>query len=339
MEEKQLVPYQQVINKDLYVDEPCVMSFFYGELGWFLSRFQAHLRFLKHHKYKDRKFILFTDLDYHIFVEDFVSYTIELPDWFYELGLERDCYEAPLSGSPPGSLTPPKVYARLIEYFRTFYDYRKAIEIFPPRGCTDIMNLMPQLFRKFIRPKITLDREIICVMPRGRARAPQRNVPEFVWKEVVEELRQYFIVVLCGTPTGSYLSGYNAEGVINLIDYGGDDKMVRIVHYLNSAISSIRSQSGLTHVSLQCDCPSYIIGHEKVRHAREENKFDTPVSFRYVYDYRAIDAPTILKDVAEMLDNLKQVEYNKQVNYIQQTEKSIENLDNLIEDVLCQKRK
>jgi len=333
------IQHSQIENRDLYIDEPCVASFFIGELGWFLSRFVGHLRFLKHNEYKDRKFILFTELDYHIFVEDFVDYTIELPDWFYNMELERDCYEAPLPDSPAGSLTPPHVYSKIIEYCRTFYNTEKTVEIFPPRGCNNFMIYTPQVFRKFVRPKIKLERDIICVMPRSRSRAAFRNVPEFVWAEVVERLRRYFIVVLCGTPSGSFLSGYKADNVINLIDYNGEDKMDQIVTYLNSAVCSISSQSGLTHVSLQSCCPSYIIGHEKHRHAVVENRFDVPVSFRYVPDYRAIDAETILSDVAAMLEKLNETENLKRQQYEDVANKHKETLNQIIGEVSCQKEK
>ncbi|MHA1591701.1 MAG: hypothetical protein ACTSUP_04455, partial [Candidatus Heimdallarchaeaceae archaeon] len=128
-------------------------------------------------------------------------------------------------------------------------------------------------------------------------------------------------------------SGYNAENVINLIDYNGNDKMDLIVQFLNSAICSVSSQSGLTHVSLLCDCPSYIIGHEMERHAKFENRFNTPVSFRFVSDYRAIDSQTILSDIAEMLDLLRKSEDEKINKFDTILDESISNLDSLIDGV------
>jgi len=127
--------------------------------------------------------------------------------------------------------------------------------------------------------KIESDLPIICVFPRGRARASFRNVPDFVWDEVVDKLSEQFLVVL-------------------------GDKLEQIMVFLNSCICSVSSQSGLTHVSMLCGANSYIIGHEKYRHAVVENRYKVPVSFRFVDDYRAIDAYTILKDIEGFINDL-----------------------------------
>jgi len=97
--------------------------------------------------------------------------------------------------------------------------------------------------------KIESDLPIICVFPRGRARASFRNVPDFVWDEVVDKLSEQFLVVLGGTPNGSYLADKEGKNIINLISYDGDDKLEQIMVFLNSCICSVSSQSGLTHVS------------------------------------------------------------------------------------------
>jgi len=59
-----------------------------------------------------------------------------------------------------------------------------------------------------------------------------------------------------------------------------------------------------THISLLSKCPSYIIGHEKIRHTVELNRFNIPTSFRYVTDYRAIDADTIVSDLQQFINVL-----------------------------------
>jgi hypothetical protein len=291
----------------LYIDEPCVVSFFIGEIGWFLQRWQGYLRHLKLEKLKDHKFILMMNSQLHVLVHDFVSYTIDLPQEFYALRLETDCYEAPIPGSPPGSLTPPDVYKHLIEYFRNFYNKDKAIEVWTPRGPDTLwIDHQKQVYARYTRsnPQMKTDRPIVTVCPRGRSRAAFRNVPEFVWNEAVDKLAQDFVVVLCGTPSGSFLSKKTGENIINLISYNGDDKFDLVLEYMCNSICNISSQSGLTHVGLFCDCPSYIIGHEKERHAIVENRLETPVSFRYVPDYRMIDAETICSDLASFFGEL-----------------------------------
>ena len=301
-------------EEKVYIDEPTVVSFFTGELGWFLQRYQGHLRFLSQHVYPDRKFVLMINQAFHVFVHDFVYATIDLPKEFYRLGLETDCYDSPLPNSEPGALTPPDVWQNLIEYFRNFYNPEKAIEFWSPRGCNTWIDNKPQLFAKYLTDdKVEADRDIICVYPRGRARANFRNVPEFVWREVVDNLRKAFTVVLCGTPSGACLADYEADNVVNLISYNGDDKLEKIITYMNNSVCSVGSQSGLTHVSLLSCCPSYIIGHEKERHAVAENRFSVHASFRVVQDYRAIDAQTICSDIAGFIEGMLNAEQGTKV--------------------------
>ena len=287
----------------LYIDEPIVVSMFFGEVGWGLQRWFSHLRYLKHEVYPDHKFVVFTDISMHIFMDDFITYTISLPEWFYKLKLERDSYEAVSLSAPPGSLTDSTLYKKLIEYMREFYNVEKAIEVFPPRGCNLWIDKSIQIFCKIKtkQPLFIFDRYIIVVFPRKRDRASNRNVPEFIWYAAVEELKKNFLIVLAGTPNGACLVDYKDENVINLINYDKEDKTDLVVRYLNSAVCSISSQSGGTHISLLCGCPSYIIGHEKERHSEIENRLNVPSSFRYVYDYRAIDANTIVSDVINFI--------------------------------------
>lgn len=295
-------------SKKLYVDDPTVVSFFCGELGWFLQRSQSYLRYLKKEVYPDRKFILMINQQFHVIVNDYVYCTIDLPKEFYALGLEKDCYESPPPGSPPGSLTPPDVYAALIEYFRNFYNVEKAIEIWPSRGSeTFWIDHKQHMFAKYIlsTPPIQTEKPIICVCPRKRERAPQRNVPEFVWWDLVSRLKDAYTVVICGTPDGAALVDFpESDSVINLVKYQGDDKFDKVVEYMCNSLLVVSSQSGLTHLGLLCDRPSYIIGHEKERHTETENRFDTPTSFRYTPDYRAIDAMAILQDIAGFIQVL-----------------------------------
>ncbi|GAF82632.1 unnamed protein product [marine sediment metagenome] len=293
---------EQQAMEQLYIDEPCVVSLCARELGWFLQYYQAHMRYLKHKVYPDHKFVIMTDSVLHPFINDFVSYTLPLPDDFYNLGLDRDCYESVLLNSPAGSLTPPNVYSSLVNYIRRFYNKDKAVEVWTPRGCNFIINKMQQIFCKYSAgEKIKAEKPIIVVMPRARVRAANRNIPESVWKELVHMLKQTFLVVLSGTPNGACLQNYESESVVNLISYEKEDKVDKTIQYLNSAVCSVSSQSGGTHISLLSNCSSYIIGHEKDRHTIELNRFNVPTSFRYVTDYRCIDATTIVNDLRKFI--------------------------------------
>lgn len=318
--------------KDFYVDEPVVVGMFIGEIGWFLQRYQSYFRYLKQEVYKDHKMLLMMNPHLHTFVDDFVSWSVDLPQWFKDLNLEQDCYEAVLPNSPPGSLTPPDIYSNLIKYLKSLYNNEKGILILPPRGCNYWIDDQNHIFAKYTYKKelIKADRPIISVMPRCRDRASNRNVPEFVWADAVSKLSREFVVVLLGTPQGSCLSSVEGANIINLINYNKPDKTEQTIRFLNSSICSISSQSGGTHISLLSGCPSYIIGHERERHAVKENRLHVPVTFRYVVDYRCIDGETIYKDVVGFLKQLQETTYYHVTNLRPSMAAYLQNKKNLV---------
>lgn len=287
-----------------------------GEIGWFLQRFQAHLRFLKLNDYKDYNFVVVTHFGWHPFIADFAAFTITPPDWFYELGLDADCYEAVPPNSPAGSLTPPEVYQNLILYMKEIGKTAEICELLmAPRGCNFTIDSRPQVFKSFkVKDPVLIDEPIVVVFPRARARAAIRNVPEFIWEKVVLELSKTFVVVLAGTPSGACLVDMEGQNIINLIRLGQRERTEQVIKYLSSAVCSLSSQSGGTHISLLSSCPSYVIGHEKERHVVHENRLEVPTSFRFLTDYRAIDADVILKDVHEFLAALEKANWFSKIN-------------------------
>lgn len=319
------------MEEQFYLDEPCVISFFYGELGWFLQRWQGYLRYLKQKVYPDHKFVVFCNPKLHVFVDDFAYCTIDFPKEFYDLGLSQDCYEAVPPDAPAGSLTPPNVYSDLIGWMRKHYNREKAVEVWPPRGFNLWIDSHPQIFCNYIaEDKVKADKPIIVVMPRKRGRGDFRNVPEYIWREVVDNLKKDFLVVLGGTPGGSALADYKDDSVVDLINYNEEDKTEQLITYLSSAVCSLTSQSGTTHISLFVGCPSYVIGHEEERHTKTENRLQTPTCFRRVEDYRAIDAETILEDISSFLDVLDKAGALN-IDYSEDYDKILEEDSNLLE--------
>jgi hypothetical protein len=71
---------------------------------------------------------------------------------------------------------------------------------------------------------------------------------------------------------------------------------------------TVTSQSGPTHISVQCETPSYIVGHESYRHSVAENYLDTPAMFRNVPEhvYAAITPEIMLEDI---------LGFNKQLSF------------------------
>lgn len=298
-------------------DRKVVISMFPGELGWFLQYYQGFLRFLKTQtEYSEYDFIIVCNKHLHAFITDFVFCTVSFPDWFTDLELDQDCNEAVVPGSPPASLTPPNVYQNLILFMKDICKHTKEYElVLPPRGCNNILDTRPQLFNNYNSDKkIQSNKPIVTVFPRARVRAANRNVPEFVWYNTVMKLREFFTIVLAGTPSGACLGDLEGEDIINLIKYNEDDKTEKLIDYLNNSVLSVSSQSGGTHISLLTQTPSYIIGHERERHTVKMNRLNTPTSFRVVQDYRAIDADTIIDDLKGFIQALEKSGWFNKVN-------------------------
>lgn len=304
------------MNNDFFCDEKCVVSFWIGETEHFLQHYQAMLRFLKLEEYKEHEFLVMSDAGLFPFMEDFLSYHIELPEWFTKLKLNKDCSEAVTPNSPVGSLTNPTIYSKLLNDFRQFYNRDKAVEIWPSRGATILhSNNAQQVFfayPQFKKDKVVLDKPIITLFPEKKRNAESLNVPERVWEELLLELVKDYMVVVTGTEENSFLVNASGDGIINLIEnISSIDRTKAVFKYLNSSILSISSQGGGTNLALVSEpkVPLYIIGHEKEKYTVTYNRFNRPTCFRYVSDYRVINTTTLLSDIKGFQERLLLADY------------------------------
>ena len=288
-----------------------------GELGWSVSRWHAYCRHLKLQRYNKQRFIV-ADYDWRYPLYEFADEFIPLPKWFLELGLRQDCYEATPKNSPAGSLTPHNVYVALLNYFKQFYDVETTKEIRTPRGCNFVIQqVKTQMWTELVPSKEAREvaerllygrRNIIVVSARGRERALQRNIPEAIWEDVVDEFRKRFTVVIIGVPSASLLTNKVGRNIVNVVQRADKGSLDLHIALMKKAMLSISSQSGPTLISLLAKCPSYIIGHESARHSIHENWLKTTCMFRMVPSniYSAIDPTTIIDDVYKMYSVLEE---------------------------------
>ncbi len=285
-----------------------------GELGWAASRWHAYCRFSRHNDFPEHKCIV-ADYDWRYPLYDFADEFIPLPDWFTNLNLHQDSYEAVPLDAPAGSYTPPEIYAELLQYFKQFYDEKDTKEVRTPRGCNIFLQFRRKQMWKTLEPSEDAAaymnslippnvQEVVVVSARGRERAKHRNIPEHVWEDVVDMLSNRFLVVITGTPHSSFLTKKVGRNIINLIHRPGKDGLDVLMAALHRSMFSVTSQSGPTHISLQTNTPSYIMGHEKQRHSIGENWLKTMCLFREVPHemYNALDAETILSDIAMLYE-------------------------------------
>ncbi len=283
-----------------------------GELGWACSRWQAWCRYRRHHEFAGLKSMM-VDYDWRYpLYADYIDEFIPLPDWFTQLGLEQDCYEAVPPGSPAGAVMETRLYTDLNNWCKQHYNPATTWTVRPPRGCNFIVQERAMQMWKTLEPspqaKAYADSllfgrdkgQTVLISGRKRSRAGDRNVPEETWEAVVDALSQYFTVVITGTKHSSALVKKVGRNIINVIPRTGVDGLDVLIALMHKCKMSITSQSGPTLISLLCETPSYIIGHEADRHSKTENFLDTACMFRTVpYNvYAGVTVDTILEDIS-----------------------------------------
>ena len=300
-----------------------------GELGWSVSRWHAYCRLRRFTEFKYCRSIA---VDYnwrYPLYSDFIDEFIPLPEWFIELGLEQDCYEAVPPDSPPGSVTPHNIYVGLLNHCRQYYNPNTTWTVRTPRG----YNLFIQFARKQMWKNLEASTQaqayadsllsnakgdIVVVAGRARTRAPHRNVPEFVWGKLVDYLAAYgFTVVITGVRGSSALVEKVGRGIINVIPRTGVDGLDVLIALMTRAKMSITSQSGPTLISLLCETPSYIVGHEAKRHSVDENWLNVAAMFRPVVNemYNALTAKEMMGDIVTFNEQLSQANFGVDAVY------------------------
>jgi len=292
----------------------------FSELGWLLSRWHGYCRLRRFTEFKNlRSIAVDFDWRYPIY-SDFIDDFYPLPKWVSELGWEQDCYELVPPDAHPGAVTPNEVYAQILADCQKYYDPKTTWTVRPPRGCNFFIQFKCKQMWKPLEPSenaqvfvnsllYNVYNDVVLVSARGRKRTPQRNVPEFVWNKLVDMLVQYgFTVVITGTKDSSFLGNKIGRNIINMIPRTGVDGLDILIALMKKAKFSITSQSGPTHISLQCETPAYIVGHEAQRHSIDENYLNTPAMFRTVQNniYAAITSEKMLEDVLVFNQQLTQ---------------------------------
>jgi len=281
-----------------------------GELGWACSRWHAWCRYRRFIEFPNAKAIA-ADYDWRYpLYSDFIDEFIPLPTWFTDIGLEQDCYESVTLDAPAGGVMPGDVYSSLLQHYQQYYNPQTTWTVRPPRGCNFIIQERARQMWKTLecspQAKDYVDsvldgrnREVIVVSARARGRAENRNVPEWVWDEVVNTIAKSFTVVITGTQHSSSLVKKVGRDIINMIPRTGVDGLDVLIALMHRARMSVTSQSGPTLISLLCETPSYIVGHEAERHSKTENFLNAPAMFRTVpYNvYASVTPETMINDI------------------------------------------
>lgn len=319
-----------------------------GELGWACSRWTGWCRLRRFIEFGDcRSIAMDYDWRYPLY-SDFIDEFIPLPKWITDLGWEQDCYELVPPGSPPGACTPVDVYTNLLEYAKQFYNINTTWTVRPPRGCNFIVQhgfrqmwktLAPSEPAKAYAASVLHNnrRPVVLLSGRKRARSIDRNIPEHVWNQVVDELVNHFTVVIAGTPHSSALADKMGRHIINLIPRTGVDGLDVLIAFMHRSLISVTSQSGPTLVSLLCETPSYVVGHEAARHSRYENFLNAACMFRTVPgSYAALEANVMLEDIYNFANSIQQQLMNVQNIYTGAHNEDVHKMITLFEDPIAE---
>jgi len=284
---------------------------FMGEFGWELSHWAPHVRWLRS-QYKGKKLITASYPGRQSLYRGSVDEFWQLPEDFVDRKYDCDCFEAL---SEDGHYAKLIEYFRT--ELKSKYKPENVIWTKTPRGFNKVLrqhnhvifqklepsNEADQACQKLIKdfgdkPVVILfAREVFRKMfldikhnrpayvedfPQG---LPTRNWPRSYWEDLFEMLYARYskkiTFAIGGTKGGNCLLGImdKHKDIINLTNFNIENNLDITIAFLNRALCSISSQSGPSHLSIQCGCPSFIYGHEQQRHAIDDNPLHTDVAF------------------------------------------------------------
>ncbi len=155
-----------------------------------------------------------------------------------------------------------------------------------------------------------VNRPIFTLFPRKRlTRRPDKNWSEENWLKFISLLIKKFdpIIILCGSKNGAFLSEYkNNKNVINIIQYPEQLSLDLQLAFIKVCKISIHGKSGSINLSLQSNCPTFLMGEEIEREycTIKENPLKTSI---YYFSEYGLNPP------ADVFFN-KFCDYFKQLN-------------------------
>ena len=142
-------------------------------------------------------------------------------------------------------------------------------------------NARDQLLRNYN----LVNRPIFTLFPRKRlTRRPDKNWSEDNWLKFISLLIDRFnpIIILCGSKNGAFLSEYkNNKNVINIIKYPEELSLDLQLAFIKICKISIHGKSGSINLSLQSNCPTFLMGEEIEREycTIKENPLNTSIYY------------------------------------------------------------
>jgi len=262
----------------LYIDSDVLVSFFIGDLSTFLEGFQGYMRFLKREKRQDHKFLIMANIEWFPFIEDMVSFHVDLPDFFKELNLTPKNYEA-VQGNE--SFTDPTIYKELIEFLGQFYNKDKAVELWTPRGDSAILKTQAQSFCNDNIVAEIFDKPTITIIHDPR-------VKDEIWNDLIDDLKNDYNIVIFGEYSNS-----NAISLIDIEELGKASK---------GSVVTITLDNDYALVPSVIKSNSFTIGHNGDHLINIHKKLKIPIAYKTVKDFDEITSDSIITEVRQATD-------------------------------------
>jgi len=263
------------MTSDFYVDEPVLTVFFVGDIRTFLNKFQGRLRYLSKGDYKDYSFLVMCDNELYPYIEDFVKWNIDLPDWFLKKNLTPLNYEAVSGGN---LYTDPDVYMKLMKYFRQFYNTGKALEFWCPRGDSKLMEVNSNEFINYPIQEIKSDKNIVMIYVSD-------EIEKEVWDGVIETLNKKNNVVLYNNSRYDF---DNAAVVKSMKD---------VMAYTKNSVMTITVDNQFAYIPVILNTSVFIIGENGDKIINKCRLLKVPGKYKQSPDLKLITAKDIIDNV------------------------------------------
>jgi hypothetical protein len=165
-----------------------------------------------------------------------LRYPADLAAWFYKLANKDAKWFSPPLITNVGRPPPP--------YHSEYKWLDKNVKHVDP------------LYLKYRGEPLVNERTVVVAARRRLEFGPVKSWPPRYWDELCGSLQEQFPdikLLSIGTPKGSYFPKFTEH-------YHGLKNAIRA---LSNADCSISSNSGLTHLSLMCDCPTFSWGEKR----------------------------------------------------------------------------
>ena len=276
-------------NKEkFYIDEPVVVSYYIGSLKNFIMAYHGYYRYLRRSIYQDHKMFMMIDFNWFFMVKDFVTWCIDLPDFFKNKNLIQKNYEAVYNNE---EFTDPKLYKELQQYIFQFYNRDKAVESWCPRSDSSILKAQNQIFDeyKFDTPNVFSENKPVLTIN------PSPLIKPYTWAEIIEMLLPKYNIVLYNNTT------IQCNDILNV------SSLEEFCKYSKYAYLSISAHDDYAYIPFLIRSRGYVISTEEDGIIQSYKKMKTPLAYKGVTNYSNVDSKEVVNEINEVIKTFKSV--------------------------------